>query len=496
MAAKDGSFLTLKALLAVDLIIGFYLLVIGIAVAAPLLIGPIGLVLSFLVLVSAWPKRTYFLSPGPLLRPEEHPRLFEELEDVAKSLGEEMPVSVYLLTETNAFVTQRGSRAVLGGGERVMGIGLPLFQGLTVSELRGVLAHEFGHFHGGDTKLIAWIYRTRVAMGETVGTLSGAAGGEAALTVLMLALSFLFWLYAVLFLRLTRSLGRQQELNADALAAKLVGPRTMASALRKVSETETAFRRFTRNELLAVMKAGFRPPVFEGFAKFVAAGAVQDTVSDRLEEELVETKKNPYDTHPPLRERLAAFDEASSAAEPVADEPPALTLLADPSVYEPLLLTHVSKLDGRALDALEPIGWDQLGARIVLPKWEAVVSEHAAALAGFTPSRFPEVAKDLVAAGRGFGKGGSKILKPEAAARAALATLGAALGVALVKAGWTLRADVGEKPVVARGSTKLDPFKVLPRLESGELSTKEWSQLCASAGIASTDLGGLRPQGG
>ncbi|MEZ0227031.1 MAG: M48 family metallopeptidase, partial [Planctomycetota bacterium] len=424
---RDGSFLTLKAFIAVDLIIGFYLLVVALAVAMPFLLGPLGLIPSFLVLISAWPKKDYFLAPGPRLTAEEHPKLFEELEDVASSLGEAMPESVYLLTETNAWVSQRGGRALLGGGQRVMAIGLPLFQGLTVAELRGILAHEFGHFHGGDTKLVAWIYRTRVALSETVGNLAGAPGGEAALTIILLAISFLFWLYAVVFLRLTRSLGRQQELNADALAGELVGARTMASALRKVSETDTAFRRFTRNELLALMKAGFRPPVFEGFARFVRAGAVQDTVSERLEEELEEKKKNPYDTHPPLRERLAAFDEESAEEDAVVEGPPALTLLGDATAYEPLLLAHVSKLDARSLEALEPLAWDEVGPRVVLPKWEAVAREHAAALAGLTPGRFPDYAKDLVAAGRGFGKGGSKILKPEAAKRAALATFGAAL---------------------------------------------------------------------
>ena len=54
-----------------------------------------------------------------------------------------------------------------------MGLGLPLMQGLTVSQLRAVLAHEFGHFHGGDTKLGPWVYKTRGAIGRTLMGLSG-----------------------------------------------------------------------------------------------------------------------------------------------------------------------------------------------------------------------------------------------------------------------------------------------------------------------------------
>ena len=29
-----------------------------------------------------------------------------------------------------------------------------------------MLAHEFGHFYGGDTKLGPWIYKTRAAIGQ------------------------------------------------------------------------------------------------------------------------------------------------------------------------------------------------------------------------------------------------------------------------------------------------------------------------------------------
>jgi heat shock protein HtpX len=45
-----------------------------------------------------------------------------------------------------------------------MGIGLPLFAVLSVSELRAVLAHEFAHFYSGDTSLGAWVYRTQTSI--------------------------------------------------------------------------------------------------------------------------------------------------------------------------------------------------------------------------------------------------------------------------------------------------------------------------------------------
>ena len=40
-------------------------------------------------------------------------------------------------------------------------VGLPLLQLVTERGLRAVIAHEYGHYAGGDTRLGPWIYRTR-----------------------------------------------------------------------------------------------------------------------------------------------------------------------------------------------------------------------------------------------------------------------------------------------------------------------------------------------
>lgn len=81
-----------------------------------------------------------------------------------------MPGEVYLVGDMNAWVAERGG--LMGfGGRRVMGIGLPLLQLLSVSQFAGVLAHEFGHYYGGDTKLGPWIYKTRAAIGRTLAGL-------------------------------------------------------------------------------------------------------------------------------------------------------------------------------------------------------------------------------------------------------------------------------------------------------------------------------------
>ncbi len=84
-----------------------------------------------------------------------------------------MPRDVYLVPDVNAFVAERGG--FMGfGTRRIMGIGLPLFHLLTVDELNAVLAHEFGHFYGGDNALGPWVYKTRTAIVRTVMNLGQA----------------------------------------------------------------------------------------------------------------------------------------------------------------------------------------------------------------------------------------------------------------------------------------------------------------------------------
>jgi Zn-dependent protease with chaperone function len=63
----------------------------------------------------------------------------------------------------NAFVGDRGG--IMGfGSRRIMGLGLPLLALLNISEFRAVLAHEFAHYYGGDTRLGPWVYKTRMAI--------------------------------------------------------------------------------------------------------------------------------------------------------------------------------------------------------------------------------------------------------------------------------------------------------------------------------------------
>ncbi|PYS55111.1 MAG: hypothetical protein DMG13_05535 [Acidobacteria bacterium] len=102
------------------------------------------------------------------------------------------------------------------GSRRVMGIGLPLLQLLTVSQFEAVLAHEFGHFHGRDTRIGPWIHKTRAEIERTINMLSLGPGP---IWLKVQVFPVLFVWYGNLFIRATQALSRIQEFSADRLAA-------------------------------------------------------------------------------------------------------------------------------------------------------------------------------------------------------------------------------------------------------------------------------------
>lgn len=169
-----------RAVLALVLMFGFY--VLAISMAALLLYIPYAewafagrlhirlaifcVVGAGVILWSMLPRIDRFDAPGPLLTASEHPKLFTTIRDIAKSTGQTMPAEVYAVPEVNAWVAQRGG--IMGfGSRRVMGLGLPLLQTVTVDQFRAILVHEFGHYFGSDTKLGPWVHKTRSALFRT-----------------------------------------------------------------------------------------------------------------------------------------------------------------------------------------------------------------------------------------------------------------------------------------------------------------------------------------
>lgn len=479
-----------RAGLAVALMLGFYVLALGIAggllwtvYAQWAYLDRVYVKLSLLAVAGAglilWailPRIDRFEAPGPKLGRKEHPRLFAELERVAAAAGQTIPSETYLVSDLNAWVAQRGG--VMGfGSRRVMGLGLPLLQTLSISELRAVVAHEYGHYAGGDTKLGPWVYKTRAAIERTLQHL--AEHNE------LLMLPFLW--YGKAFLRITHAVSRGQEFAADALAARIAGRDAMMRALRKIHGAGDAFGAYWQSEVVPAIERGFRPPLASGFQQFVRVPAIATLVESRLERELAEGKADPYDTHPALRERLAALEALPPAKEPRNDDTPAIVLLGATEALEREVVDSLLREDIRG--KLAPLVWEEAGEKLWLPLWREQVAPHAEALRAITPAALPSLARDPVRAGMTLGGALDASAVGDVELGRAQHLIGAALSIALHERGFAISALPGEAVSLSRGALVIRPFTVLGDLASERLGAADWQATCAEAGIAGIALG-------
>jgi len=481
-----------RAFLAIALMIGFY--AFALTIAAVLLYLPYAEVVyahrihfkllvfcvvgAGIILWSIVPRPDRFVPPGPRLEPGQLPRLFNELTGIAKAVRQPMPAEVFLVPDVNAWVTQRGG--VMGFGSRpVMGLGLPLLQILTVTQLCAVLAHEFGHYYGGDTKVGPWIYKTRGAIGRTLG-------GLAKQTSILL---YPFLWYGKMFLRVTHAISRRQELTADALASRTVGSRPLIEGLRAIHGAALAYPAYWSSEVSPVLGAGFHPPLAEGFGRFVNTGPIAEAVSQSIDAELKGAKPDPYDTHPPLRERIAAVENLPGGR-PRTPDPPAITLLENGYELETRLLTAL--IGGRQAQPFKPVMWENVGTQVYLPGWEDLVRENASVLAGATPGSLPELSKNLAEVGGKMSHPPRAWPSSDEKGQAAVRLMGAALAVALNKHGWVLHSLPGEL-YFQRGDSRIEPFVVILQLASGDLKADAWREQCVTAGISDLKLNDIAP---
>lgn len=118
---------------------------------------------AVLIIINILPSWDHFSPPGPQLPPSVSRGSFDLLRRTAEAVGQPMPDAVYLASDVDPYVAQRGG--IPGWWlKRVMALGLPLLQTLSVSQLQAVVAHEFGHFAAGDTVLGPRILRLHAAI--------------------------------------------------------------------------------------------------------------------------------------------------------------------------------------------------------------------------------------------------------------------------------------------------------------------------------------------
>ena len=439
-----------------------------------------GAVIAGAMLWSLLPRPDKFKPPGLLIEPAGQPRLFAELENIAGSLNEPMPREVYLIGDVNAWVADRGG--LMGfGSRRVMGLGLPLLSILTISQFRAVLAHEFAHYYGGDTSLGPWVYKTQTAIVrifQNIGSV-GQLARIAILGVMYLVVTTLMKWYFIVFLRASKLVSRQQEYRADELACLIAGRQPLVDGLRAIHGAALAWPAYWKTELTPMLNDGAVPSIGDGFARFVSVPTINEQIQKNVDQNIREAKTNPYDSHPPLRNRIAATEKLPAVS--VAEDPnPARSLLDGPDALE-LRFLETMNPDMKP-GTLKCVSWNEVGVRVTIPAWKRFTSEYSAPLQGVTAESLPGQIPKLRQIGSGIRDPKGMLLDPQQRTQRAAYLFGAGLALALVDQGWTLHSGPGVFHL-QRDTEQLNPFAVLEQLTSGKLSAQDWITKCNNLGI-------------
>jgi heat shock protein HtpX len=452
-----------------------------------------GVLTAVTLLWSLYPRRIPFVIPGPLLTAESHPRLFKEITATAAALNEPLPREVYLTGELNASVAQGRGRGP-GAKRRVMTIGLPLMQIVSIAQFRAIIAHEFGHYYSGDTRLGPWVYNSRATMARTLDALTGDSP-------LMEIVQGVRWAAAIhalvhlaidgywrIFLKATQLVSRHQELRADELAAHLTSPEALASGLMQIHGASLVVPAFWYGEVAPALEAGYLPPLAEGFARFVAVPAVKNEIAQHLSGELKTRRTDALDSHPALRDRIAALKTRTVFFS--ENEHTAISLLNGLDSLEKELLRTVAP--SISVAELKPVAWNEIGKAWV-KNWRRFAESGEAALSHL-------LIDDLVGAAANIRSIVLKIPDPpgelptrEQRAERAFSLLQAALSVALDDQGWALHTGPGEN-FFSRGEEIVDPGAILREIREGAITQESWRERCNTLGLSGLRLLNLQSE--
>lgn len=165
---------------------------------------------------------------GIAITQEQAPELFKALERIRRKVKGPTIHAVYLQDNFNAAIWQRPRFGMFGGSVNYLMVGLPLLMGLDKARVMAVLAHEYGHLRENHNRLSAWVYRSRRAWLKLYFSMREDDSAMAIATR-----SFLNW-YFPRFAAKTFAMARQDEYEADRIAAQLLGADVAAATLTEM----------------------------------------------------------------------------------------------------------------------------------------------------------------------------------------------------------------------------------------------------------------------
>ena len=277
--------------------------------------------------------KPFFAGAGHSSKPrsldrKSEPLLFAFVERLCHSVHAPVPKRIDIDAEVNASASFRnGFLSLFRPNDLVLTIGMPLVSGLTLRELGGVLAHEFGHFSQGMGMRLNYVVRSinhwfarvvyeRDALDEWLA--DTAQGLDLRISWVLYFAMFMVWLtrrILWLFMLIGHAcscwLMRQMEYDADLHEIRFAGSSAFQSTSGKLRRLGFAYQQ-SIEELQNFFMDG---KLVNNIPRLVQLNrdGLSKTQQQEIEKGLEEEKPGWFDTHPIDKDRVAV-------AQKVADE--------------------------------------------------------------------------------------------------------------------------------------------------------------------------------
>src|SRR5688572_6760477 len=269
----------------------------------------------------------------------EQPALHALIREICRQVRAPLPARVYVDCQVNASASLNGGAFGVFRRDLDLTIGLPLVTGLSVRQLSGVLAHEFGHFAQGGgmrmTTLIrgvnAWLYRVVHERDTWDSTLEEwSKEGDWRVTVPMALASGSVWvsrqaLAGVMMVGhgISCYMMRQMEFDADSYEVKIAGSDAFARTFVRLREL-SAGSQVAYSQLPHLLEKHAIPA---DMPQLVAecSRRLPDEVREQVQK-VSDERTGTFDTHPSDADRVAAARALATSGALVGGDQPATSL--------------------------------------------------------------------------------------------------------------------------------------------------------------------------
>lgn len=300
-----------------------------------------GLILSALMVVAFLFKFMFQKSVSPIegmkeIDRSQHPRLFMMIDDIVKEAGTDFPKRIFISSQLNASVFYNSSFwSMFLPVRKNLHIGLGLVNASTEQELKGILAHEFGHFSQRSMKVGSYVYNVNRIIynllyeNNSFDAFMGKVGNSHYLMQLTVFIARLIikgfqGILKALYGYLNTSymaLSREMEFHADAVAAQIVGSQTLIASLSRMDLADNAYSStfgflnkqygldykilnfFTLNAFVLSYYGKTNKMEFKGRFPIVSAEELNKYNKSRL------NIKDQWASHPTMEERIAKIEK-------------------------------------------------------------------------------------------------------------------------------------------------------------------------------------------